>query len=177
MFLGQEYVYGTNKFDCSMCPKGANCQNFGAKWSKLEAEEGWFRATNESASFYRCKIRSHCPGGEAKAKDFDPLLSGTPCINHRTGILCSHCEKGWRRSDGNSCSPCPEGGGSWFLVVLFGVVILFVLWLQLFIILRSGRKLYQQTAADGDSLDMDSSLDSSSSSGSEMTDASSDDYE
>lgn len=131
-------------FNCQECPTGADCDSYGSKFSTLEALPGFWRPTNVSENFYRCPLRELCQGGQAVSEAFDPLLSGSGCKAHRTGILCHACEPGWRSSGGTSCEPCPDDENQWILFLGVGVAVAFLMWIQLYIILRSGRDIFRQ---------------------------------
>lgn len=121
---------------CSKCPEGAYCEERGNTFSSLVAKEGYWRARNDSLTFYRCLVRSNCVGGQPEARE-----STSPCKPHHTGPLCHLCEENYYLTGGDSCSECPEGASSWlFLVGILLIVVIFI-WLQLYVVIRSGRYL------------------------------------
>jgi hypothetical protein len=90
----------TTSVNCVPCPDGASCKENGVTFATMQTLSGWWRKDNDSLSFYRCLNPQHCIGGR-----------GQLCGGHRTGPLCSLCEKGYQSSTGTSvCTECPSAG-------------------------------------------------------------------
>jgi hypothetical protein len=125
----------TNEVTCYECPEGADCTTTGLTYNTLPAQVGFWRQTNSSSTFYRCLRRDQCAGGAASA------TGSSACNGNRAGILCAHCAIGYREGAGDVCTPCPTSNGSWFILILLGLLILALVWLQLWFILFAARDL------------------------------------
>ncbi len=71
-------------FTCIECPSGADCTDYGTRWSSLRTLAGFWRPTNSSFNFYRCAFREQCPGGLAASAVFTEV-SGSECFGNRIG--------------------------------------------------------------------------------------------
>jgi len=164
------YTEGTNDWKCESCIHGADCRAPGTRWSALAALPGWWRPTNTSRNFYRCALPSYCPGGEAGGSDYLTGDSGTPCSNHRTGVMCQACEEGYKSGIGGVCEKCPDDVANWIVMILLLVIVVFVLAFSVYLLWRGGDSLVNQIntgrhedeLSDND-LDYDEELEDSSS--------------
>jgi len=129
---------------CKRCPEGADCIEAGTRFSTIGALPGYWRIGNESLTFYRCILRKHCTGGNTEA-------GSSKCSLHHTGPLCGVCEVGFYASAGGNCSPCPSNNSSsWMYFVVIGLVVVAAIWLQLYIIVKSGSDLLNNVVAEED---------------------------
>ncbi len=94
--------YGSSRsvdMTCKSCPDGALCNSTGVVVDRLIAMDGWWRADNETLSFFRCLRDGQCLGGG--------------CALNRAGPLCSICAEGYTpNGQGQDCTPCPSRGAS-----------------------------------------------------------------
>ena len=179
-YLDKYYVTGTNNFVCDVCPTGSDCSGYGNTYGSLAALPGFWRADNESLNFYECPIAKYCTGGTTNTTS-----SATKCADNRAGIMCTSCAEGFHEQTGGSCVPCPTGGTSWASIALIAMAILFLVWLQIYIVIRSGKReidrgLQSDAAADSannalSALDDDDDDDSSDDDSSSDSDSSDDD--
>lgn len=128
---------------CQRCSDCMDCTQIGVEWLTLGALPGCYRPSNASYDFVPCLRRDHCAGGPAVSQDNG---GSSPCAPNRGGLLCAHCVEGYREAVNGVCEPCPakSDGVSWLLLVLLILAVLFVVWLQLFVILTAGRPLQQK---------------------------------
>ena len=182
-YLPVTHVAGSSYFSCAPCPQGASCLDYGTTFYNLGALAGWWRSGNDTLNFYECPIAEYCLGGAASGGNASS--SATACTDNRGGILCSTCLTGYHEETGGSCVLCPAGGTSWTSVALIAAGVLFLVWLQITIVIRSGRDeitrgLQSDAAADSSGtlhgLDDDGS-ESSSDDSSDEDDSSSDESE
>jgi hypothetical protein len=127
------YVEGSGEYNCAPCPDGADCTQPGSTWINLKAQSGYWRSSNSSENFYRCLLSWQCTGGQA-------TTGATGCADNRGGIMCAKCLPGYREETGGQCIACPEGGTSYFYMVLIGLAVVFLIWLQCYVVLQSGQK-------------------------------------
>lgn len=132
---------------CLKCPNGANCERNGTTEVTLEALPGWWRAGNQTRSFYRCQFLEFCPGGVGS------FASGVSrCTDHRTGPVCGICEKGYYETAGGQCIACPDQQGdlAYVYYVFIAILIGLILWIMFYIVIRSGAYLLLSVIAPGD---------------------------
>lgn len=100
--------------ECIACPKGAKCTDSGVTFDHLQTQAGWWRANNQSLTFYPCLVAAQCAGGNQI------------CGGHRAGPLCGLCQPGYQgKTSDAACHPCPNEQlalvGAVFLTLLFVV--------------------------------------------------------
>jgi len=145
--LGLEpYVKGTNDWKCYPCPTGADCTLPGSKWSALLTLPGWWRATNESAEFYRCLKPDSCPGGLAQASTYS-TTSGSQCAEGLEGNLCSACKPGLKSAIGGGCEPCPDDAGTYIVMIIIIVIIVALLLLSIWLLWKAGEDTLKNAQA------------------------------
>jgi hypothetical protein len=84
---------------CEPCTSGMRCEAQGLTSERIIANDGFWRAGNDSLQFLQCLQDSNCQGGG--------------CAPHRVGALCAVCEPGYQQaSQGSECTPCPSHGTS-----------------------------------------------------------------
>lgn len=132
---------GDETTGCLDCPVGADCDEAGVRFSTIEAAPGWWRSSLEDESFMRCLVRKHCVGGRGGFDAATGEYLGSACRENRGGPLCGICLKGYYETAGGECVACPEEAGSWTFFFFVAVLVVFLLWLQLYIVLRSGDDL------------------------------------
>lgn len=110
------YMKVTNS-GCLPCPDGMQCL-YGIG-PPLLSPGFWNHADDDilrKYSVYRCRDSHQCPGG----------VSGT-CAEHRGGIGCSNCLKGWVSSSDGGCREC-KADQAWPIVgFIVGLVIALLL--------------------------------------------------
>ena len=181
-YLDKTYAAGSDNFVCDTCPTGADCSGYGNTFATLKALAGFWRSDNETLNFYECPIAKYCTGGNSST------TSNALCADNRAGIMCTTCADGYHEQTGGDCVLCPTGGTSWASIALIALAILFLVWLQIYIVIRSGKREIDrglQNDATADSAanalsaldDDDDSSDDESSSDSDSSDDSSDESE
>jgi len=116
---------------------GGDCTVRGTTIESLQPAAGFWRANSQIPQFYRCRFPSHCVGGT------DTATGAAACETHRTGPLCGVCEEGFYGTPGGSCIRCPDTSSSSAVGYFIGIaiVIIVALWLQFYIVARSGSTL------------------------------------
>ena len=100
---------------CHPCPDGAICTN-GTNLAGIEAEDGYWRADNETDTFVSCDLTiagaQICVGG---------AIEEGYCMDGHTGDLCTECDEGWGRAGRGTCIKCVQGTTrtifDWFQIV------------------------------------------------------------
>lgn len=134
---GIQAVGNTGDLQCAACPSGADCRASGAKASALQSLPGWWRANTFTLTFIRCLRAQDCGGGLAANAD-------DQCQNNRAGNMCGVCRDDYRMTTGDECIPCPAfEAGSAYLIFLILVLIALV-WVQLWIVLRADPVTHQR---------------------------------
>ena len=181
-YLDRHYVVGSDNFVCDVCPTGADCSGYGNTYGSLAALPGFWRSSNDTLNFYECPVAKYCTGGLAGTTS-NSTNSATACADNRAGIMCTTCAEGFHEQTGGACVPCPTGGTSWASIALIALAILFLVWLQIYIVIRSGKReidrgLQNDATADSaanalSALDDDDSSEDDSSDDSDSSDESS----
>ena len=146
----EEGVAGFSDFsniECKKCPEGGDCTSAGTRFSTMETKAGWWRASDNTKKFYRCLLRTHCPGGALDSnKTADASeVSDQQCDNHRTGPLCATCELDYHSPTLNGeCVQCPDKNRSFiqsfFISILLMALIIAMYWL----VVRMDRDLIRE---------------------------------
>ena len=132
---------------------GAYCVQPGVTWDTLEAADGFWRASNESLTFYRCLLPTHCGRGRTGE-----------CLLNRAGVLCMMCkvratfriawlstnrpnlqrtlQEGYRSATSTgACEPCPEKSTAIGVSILLVVLVVLAFLLLYYIVLRSDKPM------------------------------------
>jgi len=117
----QDFVNG-NPVECIDCPEGGDCTvTLNTFFEDVQPQEGYWLSPWEderTLEFVEC-LNEACPPQRGQ------------CEDGYTGVLCTECEKGYRRGDEFMCEEC-QGGlglvvvqiiGAWILIFLIATVI------------------------------------------------------
>ena len=91
------YYLSDGQVHCVACPKeSTNCSGkVGLTLATLPSAKGWFRESNNTASFFACDPPKDCQGGNTSEQ----------CVEGHTGVLCAVCRENLVRQSG-VCTPC-----------------------------------------------------------------------
>lgn len=132
---------------CVSCPDGANCDDEGTLFTTMEAKSGWWRSHTDDTYFLRCLVRAHCAGGRGTLDPETGEYSGSRCASNRGDVLCAICLPGYYATAGGTCTECPTRGSSWLFFLFIGILVVLLVWVQLYVILKSGDELITSALA------------------------------
>ena len=123
---------------CVPCPTGADCSKAGTTTATLATQKGWWRASNVSYVYYKCRVSIYCEGGV-----------GSACYGNRGGPLCARtqprvelgvfihcyvrfpclvCKPGFQETADGKCGECGGEGASTATFVGLSCLIILLLW-------------------------------------------------
>jgi len=120
---------------CTKCPRGANCDESSRRRQPWRPIPCRFRYGD---NFYRCLLEAHCAGG----------VGADTCNGDRTGPLCALCKEGYQEWLTGNCNKCPDGAGSGVYFAFMIIVVLLILFIMIYIVLRSGEDLIEIARQD-----------------------------
>jgi hypothetical protein len=139
--------YMTESGVCRPCPANSNCKAPGRALATLVAAKGFWRAANESTTFYQCPSIDACPGGAftTKAAGSDRHLGDEgsagrsardgQCKKGHVGVRCEMCDEAngfVPRADG-SCSQCDAADKKVALALLIGLPLVAIAGILVFV--------------------------------------------
>ena len=125
-----------NDGTCIPCPDAIACNQPGSVLVAAKVKQGYWRADNQSRTFYVCRVPEACVGASGLRSSGNFTTNTTTntadqfCAPGQTGPLCAVCKPGFSRWSSKSlCTPCPKdlAGGIVASVFSFlGILVLLV---------------------------------------------------
>jgi hypothetical protein len=64
--------------NCVKCPTGTDCSEKGVTLTSIQTVPGYWRISNSSLNYYKCRVEAFCLGGDV-----------ADCKGNRAGPLCA----------------------------------------------------------------------------------------
>ena len=115
------YMNGDECIECDNMDFFGNiiyyCKESGLTIQTLQNEDGYWRGSDNSINFYKCRVKDYCPMNCI-------INSSVICKEFHTGLLCNFCVDGYAKDNNGNCNFCErknKGLVSGMFILIFSV--------------------------------------------------------